>query len=145
MSEGNGHATDGMALPWKTVDFYIGGEEIPVRAIGFVDLEDDALRVPLDALGPALPIQEYRDNVVKIVAFQLRRTRPDLTYDVIRERLLAGEGYELVTKMNELFRASGFRLPEPTATPEENPGTGTSTDSAPSSPSEASAEAIPSS
>lgn len=145
MTEGNGFATDGMDGPRETVEFKIAGETVQVPAIYFDDT--DAVKDTLAALSPNITWLEYADLVMKIVAHQLAPVRPDLTYDVIRRRTKAGEAQQLAGMMNDLLRASGFPIPEPTteAAPAttENPGTGTSTGSAANSPSEESAEETP--
>ncbi len=145
MAEGNGVATDGMALPPETVIFRIGGEDIPVPAIYFDDLERPEVREPLDALGPELPRQEYIGHVLAIVAAQLSPYRPELTVTALRKRCLAGESFQLIGTMNELLRRSGFPIPETVVPPPANPGTGTSIDAAPNLPSEGSAEDTPAS
>jgi hypothetical protein len=159
MVNGNGHAAFA-PLPRKTVTFQIGGEDVQVRALGFLDLdENEALRTALDALSPEIPPREYLRHVMTIVSNQMVQSEPEWGPDQLNaarahqaeaymQALLAGEGAGVIGQMGELLRVSGFRLPEPavteTAPGTENPGTGTSTDSSPASPSEASAEATPS-
>ena len=141
MSKGNGsngHAPPVIppALPVKTATFRIGGEDLEVPAIGFLALdENEDLKTHVNGLSPDIPAGEYIRHVLAIVAVQVRHRRPELTYDVLLNWLLAGEGTGIITAMSELIRISGFQAPEPTETPptpEANPGTGTSTGSAPS-------------
>lgn len=140
MTEGNGHSPDGMANHRETVVFELGGEKLAVPVLTFADCED--LEEAVTALGPELNWLQYARYVIRIVAHQMHPTRPDLTEEVLKRSMLAGEGL-LATQMNELLRRSGFPIPEAAPSP-ENPGIGTLTGSAPSSPSEVSAEATPS-
>lgn len=141
MSDGNGHAADGMALPRPTVLFRVGGEDVPVPSMRFRDM--DELKTELAALTPEAHWVDYAGNVLRVIAHQLASVRPDLSFEVLRERCTGGEATQLATQMNELLWASGF--PRPPETPAENPGTGTLTGSVPVSPPGESAEAIPSS
>ena len=148
MADGsNGHSADGMALPPETVKFRIGGMDLDVPEIMFGDAE--ALRKPLDDIGPTQHWMDYANSVIQVIAHQMREKRPDLTEDAIKKRMSGGEGMgiELRRSMNELLRISGFQMAEPAAVPPEteSPGTGTSIASAPNSPSEASAAEIPAS
>lgn len=151
MVNGNGY------LPRKTVVFRIGDEEIQVRALGFLDLdENETVRAALDALSPDIPSREYLRHVMTIVANQTVALEPGWSQEQLvqvraaraeeyMQALLAGEGSEVIESMGKLLRVSGFRLPEPATVPAtENPGTGTSISSLPDSPSETSAEVIPS-
>ena len=145
MAEGNGAAAD-MSLPPETVPFTLGGETLNVPALMFVDAEE--LRAPLTALGPGQEWIDYANSAIEIIVHQMRTSRPDLTQQAIKRRMKAGEGAAigLRTSMNALLRASGFPIPEtapPAPADEVNLGIGTSTGSAPSLPSEASAEETP--
>lgn len=139
MSSGNGFSPDGISPPRETVKFKFGDEEIDVPALNFADCE--ALEEAVIALGPDLNFIQYARYAVRIVAHQIHSTRPDLTEDVLKNKMLGGQAL-LAAPMNELLRRSGFPIPEPTPVPvEESPGTGTLTDAAQNLPSEASAEA----
>ena len=138
MSKSNGHAD----LPWPSVDFRIGGRDLAVPAIGFMDM--DELDGFIRALGPQQSTREYVTNVMHILAHLLAHEQPGLTAEGLTRRLLAGEVNGFVMATTELLRASGFTIPAATPVP-ENPGTGTSTGSVPGLPSEESAPAIPSS
>lgn len=139
MANGNGYSEDGVSAPRETVVFRFGDEDLAVPVLTFADCED--LEESVLALGPNLSFIQHARHVIRIVAHQIHPTRPDLTEDVLKHKLLGGQAF-LATPMNELLRRSGFPIPEPTAVPAENPGTGTSTGAAPNSPSEVSAAAI---
>ena len=157
MSKGNGNGGVGYTvaspLPPKTATFRIGGEDLAVPAIGFFDIDaNEELRDHLAALSPDITRREYVERVLAIIAIQLAPYRSDLTVDVLKRALGAGEANDLVTATTELLRASGFQIPEtvpettaPTPEPTASPGTGTSTASAPASRSAASAAATRSS
>lgn len=152
----NGHAV-AAPLPRRTVKFTIGEEVVEVPSIGFLYLDgNEDLRTHLMGLSPDIPQTEYVKLGLRIIANLLNypesgetaerlAARREATYQDLGNRLMIfGEPDELVTSIGELLVASGFRPPEPTETaPAENPGTGMSTDSVPSSPSEVSAEATP--
>ncbi len=139
----NGHATDGMAMPRKTVAFRIGEEDLAVPSLKFQDMDDvkDSMR----AMTPDLYWLDYAGHVLRIVAHQMTTVagRPELTYEVLRERCTAGEATALATQMNELLWESGF--PRPPENPEETLGTGILISSAPDSQPETSAEVTPAS
>ena len=132
MTKSNGHAE----LPWPSVNFRIGGRDLAVPAIGFLDMEE--VEESLKALGPTIPTREYIGHVLAIVAHLVAREHPELTAEVLTRRLLAGEVSGIALTMNDLLRVSGFPMPAAV----ENPGTGTLTGSALASPSGESAAVI---
>ncbi len=136
----NGHSADGMAMPRKTVVFRIGEEDLAVPSLKFQDMDDvkDSMR----AMTPELYWLDYAGHVLRVVAHQMTIVagRPDLTFEVLRERCTAGEATKLAGQMNELLWASGF--PRPPETPAETLGTGILISSAPDLQPETSAEAI---
>lgn len=142
MADGNGHSTDGLALPREMVKFKIGGEDIDVPSMRFQDMA--AMKDSLRAMTPELFWVDYADHVLRVVAHQLQASRPELTLEALRARCAGGEALALIGQMNELLWASGFTRPELEAAP-ANPGTGTLTGFAPASPPAASVEGIPSS
>jgi hypothetical protein len=134
-----------MALPPETVKFRIGGVDIDVPALSFADLEET--RASMQALDAGLYWVDYAGHVIAIVAHQLANPGPaarrDLTAEVLKRMCTGGEAAQLAGQMNGLLRASGFPIPEtPVAPPAADLGTGTSTSSAPSLPSETSAADI---
>jgi hypothetical protein len=138
---GNGHSTDGMMLPRKTVVFRIGEEDLAVPSLRFQDMDD--VKESLKLMEPNLYWLDYAGHVLRVVAHQMAPTRPELSFEELRARCTGGEATNLATQMNELLWASGF--PRPPETPAESPGTGTSTGAVPASPPGASAGAIPTS
>ena len=81
MADGsNGHSADGMALPPETVKFRIGGMDLDVPEIMFGDAE--ALRKPLDDIGPTQHWMDYANSVIEVIAHQMREKRPDLDADI---------------------------------------------------------------
>ena len=132
---GNGHSTTGMLPPRKTVPFRIGGEDLAVPSMTFLDM--DEVKESMRSMGPDTYWLDYAGHVLRIVAHQMVPTRPELTFEALRERCTGGEAAVLAVQMNELLWASGF--PKPPETPAETPGTGTLTGFAPASPPAASA------
>jgi len=133
---GNGHSTDGMMLPRKTVVFRIGEEDIAVPSLRFQDMDD--VKESLKLMEPSTYWLDYAGHVLRVVAHQMAPTRPELSFEELRARCTGGEATQLATQMNELLWASGFpKPPEATPAPEgETPGTGTmSTTTSPGSPS----------
>jgi hypothetical protein len=124
---GNGHSTDGMMLPRKTVTFRIGEEDIEVPSLRFQDMDD--VKESLKVMEPTTYWLDYAGHVLRIVAHQMAPTRPELTFEALRTRCTGGEATVLATQMNELLWASGFPRPSENPAEMESPGTGTSTGS----------------
>ena len=138
---GNGHSTDGMMLPRKTVVFRIGEEDIAVPSLRFQDIDD--VKESLKLMEPSTYWLDYAGHVLRVVAHQMAPTRPELSFEELRVRCTGGEATQLATQMNELLWASGFSRPP--ENPAESPGTGTSTGAVPASPPAASAGVTPTS
>lgn len=122
----------------KTVPFNIGEEMVDVPELCWASLEDvvlplmeaSRLRLP-DGVTPALPWWTTRGNDVRIIAEAVRRTRPDLTLEVIRERLNLTQSMALTENLLELLKVSGFTMPGEAEA--AGPSTETSVDSSPTS------------
>ena len=126
MAEGNG-----VARPRKTVDFVIGGETIAVPILMLGDVE--ALAVPIRALGPEQWWVDYSKCVLEVVAYQTKRD-----FNELKNSCSIAEARDLSSAMNKLLDESGFIAPSGEVEA-ASPGTGTSSDSPPNSPPEASA------
>lgn len=148
MAEGNGYSGSGMASPPEVVTFRIGNEDVKVPVMMFVDL--DECKPQLKALDAGLDWVTYAGLVMRVAAHQvIAYQHPDLDFEEreklaeelftkFRRKCTAGEAQVLAARMNDLYRASGFSIPEaePTDPAPGNPGTGTSTPSASASQAE---------
>lgn len=108
--------------------FTIGGEDIYVPAFNL-----DTLGVKKNEIRSAdiaLPIIEFGEIVINVIAYALHESRPELTEEVLRKRCSYPELKGLVDSWFELISVSGFGMGEAEAA---SPGTGTSTDSPPNS------------
>lgn len=152
MAKTNGHAEPTAA---ETSPFVFGGQTVNVPIMQLQDLaECKELMLAMDA---GMTWIDYALSVTRVVAHQLvtdgdrdanladRQPKIDEKFAELSKACTAGEASDVAIAMNQLLRASGFRIPEATPSPEPtteaaNPGTGTSTLSPPSSPAETSAE-----
>lgn len=111
----------------ESAKFTIGGEEIDVPALCFLDLEE--LEPKIKKLGPNIPWMEYSHLVLEIVSHQLK-----VDYAEIAAKCTGKEAMLLAVPMNELLQVSGFGAPGEAEATMESPGTGTSTSSSPNLP-----------
>jgi hypothetical protein len=164
MPEGNGADTTGVvqqvveaaasaphSLP---TTFRIGGKDVRVPALTLSALE--MLESEMALIDTGAKIREYTKAVLRVIATSIEVARAgeerdpepaeiQTTYDKFRRRIIFGEMSNMAVQMNELLINTGYVLrgEAEAAKTEANPGTGTSTESPPNSPSGASAEAIP--
>lgn len=155
MAQSNGHDDSPANLPPGYTAFKIGGEDVLVPPMTLWAVE--ILQPELAKISPDLSWVEYAKVVLRIVATCLedhkagadeepKQENIDATYNKLRRRCIVSEMRTLAGTMDSLLANSGFlgAQTEETQTQTENPGTGMSTVSAPTSPSEGSAEATPS-
>jgi hypothetical protein len=86
--------------------FTIGGEDVPVPSMNF-----KALKVALPAaraISTESDVVSMTSQVILILEAALAKTRPDLTADVIEDRLTGPEMEGLMANLPKLMQASGL-------------------------------------
>lgn len=135
MAQGNGMSVDGMGSPpSETATFRIGGRDLKVPALTLWDLELN--REDMQSLSPQMRWTEYGATVIRIVARKLKDGGDWEPFcEALQRSCSVKEARELSVQFNDLLRVSGFEMGEAEAAVEENPGTGTLTESQPNLPS----------
>lgn len=148
MANGNGQDLEATsALPGYTI-FSIGGkpERIPPLTLWVLEAREKEL----NSINANMAPKEYADVVLLIAATSIEAMKcgdesdpteenVEKTFKRLRRRIIYGEMRQLGNMMDQLLVNSGFPGPEELAPAKD--GTGTSTESAPNSPSEESAQA----
>jgi hypothetical protein len=156
MAQSNGSdsaASSGRLLPGHTA-FKVGGKDVSVPPLTFWTLE---VRKPeMDSISGGMSLYEYADVALLIAATSIESDKcgededpkaEDIkkTFNRMKRKITFGEMRDLASTMDTLLLNSGFTPPgEAQATVEgTSPGTGTLTESSPTSQSEESAEEAP--
>jgi len=142
MANGNGHSSNGMAsaavsfdLKIETSPFTIGGRAVAVPLFRLWDIKRQRAR--MDSIVADMNWLDYSEVILRIVAVQLAPDEPDdasATFAALMRACSMEEMRGLDAAYSTLLRASGFILGEAQPAQEEaSPGTGTSTESPPTS------------
>lgn len=133
MALGNGQSIDDMGVPPnETATFRIGGRDLVVPALTLWDLEQssDLIR----GLTADMPWPEYATRVVRIISRKLNEDNPLAFGDALLKSCSVKEGQGLAVAFGRLLSVSGFD-DAPGEAEAASPGTGTSTELPPNSPS----------
>lgn len=153
MANGNGHSPNGMASAavsfeprLETSPFTIGGKTIEVPLLRLWDIKRQRAR--MDSIVANMNWLDYSEVILRIVAVQLAPDEPDdasATFAALMRACSMDEMRGLDAAYSALLRKSGFILGEAAAAQEAaSPGTGTSTESPPTSQLEEFAAETPS-